>query len=128
MAYDKADLEKKALAAIKRHKLVFVEEVVSYLPCSKPTFYEHKLNESDAVKESIEKNKINRKVGLRDKMYKAENPTAWIALYKLLGSDDEADRLNGSKQKHELTGKDGAPIETLHRVIKPKKNDDAETA
>lgn len=114
MAYDKADLEKKSLIAIKKNKLVFIEEVVSYLPCSKPTFYEHKLNESDAIKEEIERNKVNRKVGLRNKMYDAENPSAWIALYKLIGTEEEAHRLNGSKQenKSEMTI-------TEYRVIEP---------
>lgn len=117
--YDTADLEKQALEAITKKKLVFVEEVVSFLPCDKTTFYAHKLHESNAIKEAIEKNKVDKKLGLRDKMYKAENPTAWVALYKLLGTEEEAERLNGSKQKIEHAGE----VTTNYRVIKPKTND-----
>ena len=110
MAYDTLQLEKKALSAIKRHKLVFVEEVVSYLPCSKSTFYSQKLDESDAIKDALEKCRIQTKAGLRKKWYEGDNATTQVALYKIIGSDDEADRLNGSRQKHELTGKDGEDL------------------
>ncbi len=104
MAYDTETLEKKALSAIKKHKLVFVEEVVAFLPCSKPTFYAHKLNELDSIKDALEGNKIKTKITLREKMEAAENPTAWVALYKLVGTDDEAGRLSNSNQKIEHSG------------------------
>lgn len=101
MAYKTAELEKLALSAIKQHKLVFIEEVVSYLPISKPTFYEHGLNKSDALKSAILANKVNMKAGLRSKWYEGDNATTQIALYKLIGTEEEADRLNGSRQKIE---------------------------
>jgi hypothetical protein len=123
MAYDTADLEKKALAAIKKHNLVFIDDVLVFLPCSKPTFYEHKLNESDPIKNALHKNKVDRKIGLRDKMYNAENPTAWVALYKLIGTDEEVDRLNNSKQTHDVNLNGQLGIQST-RVIKPKVNDD----
>lgn len=119
MSYNTEELERKSLTVIKRYKLVFIEEVVSYLPCSKQTFYEHKLDEVDAIKSAIEQNKVSRKVGLRSKMYKADNPSAWIALYKLLGTDDEADRLNGSRQKLEASIKhsvDGETVELINKI------------
>lgn len=47
MAYKTEELEKTAIKAIKEHKLYFIEDVIAFLPCSKPTFYEHKLNEID---------------------------------------------------------------------------------
>jgi ribosomal protein S20 len=119
MSYETQELEQKALAAIKKHKLVFIEDIVSFLPCSKPTFYEHKLNESDAIKSAIEKIKVERKSGLRNKMYNSKMPSAWIALYKLIGTEEEAHRLNGSNQKIDHAGS----IEVAHRVVKPKVND-----
>lgn len=103
MAYKKADLEKQSLDAIRKHKLVFIEEVVAYLPCDKTTFYAHKLNESNSIKEALEGMKIDLKAGLRKKWYANENATTQVALYKIIGSDDEADRLNGSRQKIEQT-------------------------
>jgi uncharacterized membrane-anchored protein len=112
VAYNTKKLEKQSLEAITANNLVFIEEVVSYLPCDKKTFYAHELHESNAIKDALEKNKVDRKGGLREKMYNAENPTAWIALYKLIGTDEEAEKLNGSKQKIENTGKDGGPMQT----------------
>ena len=94
MAYNKNDLVKKAIEAIEKHKLFFIEDVVTFLPCSKPTFYKHKLNEVDELKESLEKNKIDIKVSLRNKWYKSENATLQMALYKLLASEDERRRLS----------------------------------
>ena len=104
MAYKKADLEAQALKAIKEHNLMFVSDLVAYLPCSSSTFYAKNLEKSEAIKELLNKNRINVKNGLRAKWFKSDNPTVQIALYKLIGTDDEAHRLNGSKRevKHEL--------------------------
>ena len=60
--YNTDELERQALAAIKEHKLMFIEHLVAYLPCSKPTFYELKLNESNAIKKAIEENRISKRV------------------------------------------------------------------
>lgn len=99
MAYKTKDLEAKALEAIQKHKLFFIEDVVAFLPCSKPTFYEHKLNESAFIKEALEKNKIEIKTSMRSKWYKSDNPTLQMGLYKLIGTEQEAERL-GTTLKH----------------------------
>jgi len=95
MAYKKRELEEKALSAIKKHKLVFIDDVVSFLPCSRATFYNHGLDKLDAIKEVLEANRVQMKSGLRKKWYEGENATTQIALYKLLGNDDELRRLTG---------------------------------
>lgn len=95
MAYNKAELEKQALAAIREHNLFFIEDVVAFLPCTKGTFYNKGLHELDAIKEALETNRIKVKNGLRAKWYKNDNATTQIALYKLLGSEDELKRLAG---------------------------------
>ena len=104
MAYDTKELEAQALDAIGKYKLIWIEEVVSYLPCGKVTFYEHKLNELNSIKDAILKNRTDLKVGLRKKWYESENATTQIALYKLIGTDDESDRINSQKQKIEHSG------------------------
>lgn len=106
--YKTADLEKKAIEAIEKYKLIFIEDVVSFLPCSKQTFYDHKLDESDAIKERLIKNRVEIKVGLRSKWYKSNNPTVQLALYRLTCEDDERKKLAINYQ--ELTGKDGSPL------------------
>jgi len=100
MAYKKAELEKQALAAIRDNNLMFVTDVPTYLPCAVSTFYAKKLEESEAIKEALERNRVKTKNGLRAKWYKSENATVQIALYKLIGTEEEAHRLNGSRQEH----------------------------
>ena len=94
MAYNKNDLVKKAIEAIEKHKLFFIEDVVTFLPCSKKTFYNYGLHELPELKERLEKNKIEIKVSLRNKWYKSENATLQMALYKLLANEDERRRLS----------------------------------
>ncbi len=102
MAYKTADLEKKALEAIEKHKLFFIEDVVSFLPCTKKTFYEHNLHESNTLKDALEKNKVEIKVSMRSKWYKSDAPALQIALYKIIGTEEESDRINSQKVKAEV--------------------------
>lgn len=110
MAYKKADLEKQALKAIKEHNLMFVCDLVAYLPCSSSTFYAKNLEKSEAIKEALEQNRIRTKNGLRAKWYKSENATVQIALYKLLANPQEFASLTG--QRVELSGPQGGPIKS----------------
>jgi hypothetical protein len=107
MAYDTEELKQKAISAIKEHKLLFIDDLVSYLPCSKQTFYDHKLDKLDEIKELMMKNRVEIKNSLRAKWYKSDNATLQLALYKIIGSEHEAHRLNGSRQeiKQETTYK-----------------------
>lgn len=104
MAYDKKELEKKALDAIKKHKLMFIENIIAYLPCGKTTFYELKLNESNSIKKAIEQTRISRKVAMQNNWFKSETPSLQIALMKMIADDHEAHRLNGTKQEIKQTG------------------------
>ena len=106
MAYKTDDLLKKSLEAIDKYKLFFIEDVVAYLPCSKETFYQHKLHESDALKSALLKVKTEIKVSMRSKWYKSENPTLQMGLMKLIASPDELKQLSmthvESKNIHEV--------------------------
>lgn len=107
MAYDRAQIFEQAKQVIIDKKPIYIEEVVSFLPIHKATFYEMfpvESDESDELKALIEQGKIERKQGLREKWYEGENATTQLALYKLLGTEDEAHRLNGSKQELKSTG------------------------
>jgi len=119
MAYDTKELERQSLEAITKYKLIWIEEVVSYLPCGKVTFYEHKLNELNTIKDAILKNRNDLKVGLRKKWYESDNATTQIALYKLIGTDDESDRINSQKQKVEHSGN----VEITNITVKVKRSD-----
>ena len=49
MRYDKNKLFEQAKQAIQEEGLVFIEEIVSFLPISKPTFYEYFPLDSDEM-------------------------------------------------------------------------------
>jgi hypothetical protein len=70
---------------------------VSYLPISKPTFYEYfpiGSNEINELKTLLEDNSVSIKSRLRNKWYESDNPTLQIALYRLTSRDDEHRKLN----------------------------------
>lgn len=104
MAYKKADLEKQALEAIKKHNLFFIQDVVAFLPCSSSTFYDKELEKSESIKEALETNRIKTKNGLRAKWFHGNAPATQIALYKLLADEDEVRRLSSQHVDHTSKG------------------------
>jgi hypothetical protein len=93
MAYNPKDLEKKALEAIEKNKLFFIDDVIAYLPCSRATFYNLELEKLDTIKDALTKVKTEIKVSMRSKWYKSENPTLQMGLMKLIASPEELKQL-----------------------------------
>lgn len=96
MAYKTEDLFNAAIEQIKKHKLFFIEDIIAFLPCSKPTFYEHFPNDSNYYKkmfEELEKNRTELKVSMRSKWYKSNAPALQMALMKLICTDEERKKL-----------------------------------
>lgn len=115
MAYDKNKILEQAKEVTEKNKLFFIEDVVSYLPCSKPTFYEFfppDSNELNTIKDLLEKNRTEIKVSMRSKWYKSDNASLQIALMKLISTDEEAHRLNGSRFVGDVTS-GGEPIKSV---------------
>lgn len=105
MAYSKKSLEKQSIAAMEADgDILFIRDLVATLPCSRATFYNHGLDKLDTVKAALEANRSRVMQELRSKWRVSDNATLQIALYKLLAPDDEAERLNGTKQKITLDG------------------------
>lgn len=99
MAYDKKELEKKALIAIEKHKLMFMEHIVAFLPCSKTTFYDLELNQSDTIKKAVEEMRISKKTKMLSNWIDSETPSLQIAAMKMISEEHEAHRLNGTRQE-----------------------------
>ena len=105
MAYDKKKIYKQAETAIKENNLYFVEDIVAFIPCSKPTFYDFfplESNELNTLKELLEKNKIEMKTKIRAKLFKGEKAAELLALYKLICTDEERQSLSMSHSKVEV--------------------------
>ena len=94
MAYNPKELEKKALEAIEKNKLFFIDDVIAYLPCSRATFYNLELEKLDTIKDALTKVKTEIKVSMRSKWYKSENATLQMGLMKLIASPDELKQLS----------------------------------
>ena len=107
MAYDKQVVFEQAKKAITENSLYFIEDIVAFIPISKPTFYEYyplDSNELNELKGLLEQNKISMKVKLRKKLSEGEKAAEILALYKLICSDDERKALQMvySENKHEI--------------------------
>ena len=100
--------------------MFFIEDIVSYLPCNKTTFYEHKLNESNAIKDALQKVKTETKVSMRSKWYKSDNATLQMGLMKLISSDEERKKLSQSHIDHTTKGKE---ITSITRTIVDESTD-----
>ena len=102
--YKTEDLLKTAKEAIIKNRLIFIEDIIAFLPCHKSTFYEHFPNESDNYKtmfDMLETNRTELKVSMRSKWYKSNAPALQMALMKLICNDDERKML--SMQQTDIT-------------------------
>lgn len=97
MAYDRKKIFEQAKEQIVSKRLIFVEEVVAFLPISKEsfyTFYPIGSDEFDELKGLIETNKISLKTSMRKKWYDSDNPTLQMGLMKLLATQEEHRKLS----------------------------------
>ena len=113
MAYDRKKIFEQAKEMIVKHKLFFVEDIVAFLPISKPTFYEFfpiDSNEINELKELLEQNRTELKVSMRSKWYKSNAPALQMALMKLIATPEELKRLsmqyNENNNTHKVEGFD----------------------
>lgn len=107
MAYDKVKIFNQAKDVIVKNKLFFVEDIVSFLPISKPTFYEYfpiESNEINVLKDLLETNRTELKVSMRSKWYKSNSPALQMALMKLIANPEELKKL--SMNYTDITTKD----------------------
>lgn len=97
MAYNKKKILLKAKEVIVKHKLFFIEDIVAYLPISKPTFYVYfpvNSNEFNELKDLLETNTTQLKVSMRSKWYKSNSPALQMALMKIIATPDELKKLS----------------------------------
>jgi hypothetical protein len=96
MAYDKNKIFEQSKELITKHRLFFIEDIVSLLPISKPTFYEYfplESNELNELKGLLDEVKTELKVSMRSKWYKSDAPALQMALMKLISTPEELKKL-----------------------------------
>lgn len=109
MAYDKAKIYEQAKDVTVKNKLFFIEDIIAFLPITKPTFYDFfkvDSNEFNELKRLLEINRTELKVGLRSKWYKSNAPALQMALMKLICSDEERKMLSMNHTDITTNGKE----------------------
>lgn len=126
MAYDRKKIYQQAEEAIKKNNLFFIEDVVAFLPCDKTTFYKFfppESNELNTLKDLLDDNKIKTKSGIRAKLWKSEKAAELLALYRLIATPEEHQKLNQSYVDHTTRG-EKINIINLGSGIKPDESTD----
>jgi hypothetical protein len=98
---------KQAKEVIVNENLFFVEDVVAFIPITKPTFYDYFPVDSDdfnTLKDLLNQNKIKTKSAIRAKLYKSEKAAELLALYRLICTPEEHQKLNQSYIDHTSKG------------------------
>ena len=107
MAYDKKKIYEQAEKAIKDNNLFFIEDIVAFVPCSKPTFYDYfkpESNELNNLKRLLDDNKVKTKSSIRAKLYKSNKAAELLALYRLIATTEEHKKLNQQYIDHTTEG------------------------
>jgi len=111
MAYQKENMIKQCLEVIEKYNLIWITEISAFVPFTERTFYRYKCQECQDIKKALEDNRITTKVSLRKIWYHSGNPTLQLALYKLLATNEEFERINVQKLDHTTKGESIRPIE-----------------
>lgn len=100
MAYSRKRLYEQAMQVIEERNLFFIEDVVAFLPCDRATFYRkfaQGSDECDNIKRALETNKVRTKSAIRHRLFNMDNPTAQIALYRMIATPEERDAISTTK-------------------------------
>lgn len=126
--YDK--LVQMCLDIVRNPKIniLFIKDLVAFLPISRATFYNYGLDKLDILKEEIENNRIKTKQALRGKWANSKSPALQIALYRMIATPEEKAAIAYVPQQKEVETKpEEAPIkqmfESLKRSMECLKND-----
>lgn len=100
MAYSRKRLYEQAMQVIEERNLFFIEDVVAFLPCDRATFYRkfaQGSDECDNIKRALETNKVRTKSAIRHRLFNMDNPTAQLALYRMIATPEERDAISTTK-------------------------------
>lgn len=95
---DKAEYDKlveMCLETIRNADLniLFITDLVAFLPISRATFYNYGLDKLDILKEEIDNNRIRTKQALRAKWANSKSPALQIALYRMIATKEEKEAI-----------------------------------
>lgn len=106
MANNKEKIFKQALDVATKKKLFFVEQVIAFLPITKPTFYDYfkvDSNEFNDIKNILENNRIEVSSAMYKKWFDSDNATLQVSLMKIIGSDEARRALSTNWSNTDIT-------------------------
>lgn len=120
--YTKSYILENALKVIEEYKPTSFNELISFLDCSKATFYNViKVNskEYEQIFEEIKKSKLKVANTLKNKLLSSDNPTLIIAAIKMYGSEEDRQAL-ANNYNVKANVKDERYLKEYHEDIKRK--------
>jgi hypothetical protein len=114
MAYNKSKIYEESIELSKRMGFFFIQDIIDYLACGRTTFYTFFPDESDELnilKDNLFKNRITQKIHLRKRLSEGSG-SELIALYKLIGNDEERKALSTNWNNNEHSGEIKTKTET----------------
>lgn len=130
MPYDKDKLYEQAIDAIKNNNLFYIADIVAFIPCSKQTFYNFFPVDSDELNrfhELLEDNKVKTKSSIRAKLFRSNKAGELLALYRLIATPEEHQKLNQSYVDHTTKGEkvnNQVPTTIEYQVLPPEDKDE----
>jgi len=99
MAYDQKKIYEQAKEAITKNNLFSIKDIIAFIPCETDSFYRFFPTDSeeyDTLKSMLEQNKVKTKSAIRSKLFKSNKASELLALYRLIATPEEHQKLNQS--------------------------------
>lgn len=118
--YEKYEkLVNQCIEIIKTNEILFISDLISYLPISKATFYNYKLDKLDALKEAINDQRIFVKQGIRKALVKTNTPAGLAMVYKMIATPEERAAINSYHEpKPSSEEAESTPIKDLFESLR----------
>lgn len=114
LTWDKEKGLKLTLDLIYTHDLVYVSDVLAFVPFNHDTYYRLFPTgslESELIKVALNKNKVDIKLAIRGKLFKSQKAAELIPLYRLMATREEIGLLSMTTTENKVTIKDD--VETM---------------
>lgn len=110
-------LVQQCLEIIEKNNILFITDLVAFLPFGRSTFYLYQLDKSDTLKEAIEKQKIYTKQALRLQWMHSKSPALQIALYRMIATPEEKEAISIQIQQKNSEEQAELPIKQMFESI-----------
>lgn len=127
--YNKNKIFEQAKDAIIKNNLFFIDDIVAFIPCGRSYFYDNFKNDSDemdTLKGMLDDNKIRTKSSIRAKLYKSDKAAELLALYRLIATPEEHQKLNQQYIEQKNTGEITIKVDPFKQIRKNSGIDDSD--